>query len=138
MSRTMICLTYNSFCCTEALIETLISQFSSLNLLKNSIWVVSKISFACSSYWFHAIFRHITSLAFDETREFFIQYSYIIFLTYSPSLYLYGFLQITIQQASSSFTSICNRNLWCLCKHFCEVTNSSAIFFTKRFSLVLD
>ena len=40
------------------------------------------------------------------------------FLTSSPSLSLYSCLQITIQQESSSFTSICNRNFLCLCNVF--------------------
>ena len=60
------------------------------------------------------------------------------FFNISPSLYLYGFLQIALQQASSSFTSIFNRNFWCLCKVFREVPSSHAIDFTKRFSWVLD
>ena len=48
----------------------------------------------------------------------FIQYSYIILLISSPSLSLYGFLQITIQQASSSFIPFCNWNFLCMCIFF--------------------
>lgn len=118
--------------------KTLILWFSSMNLLNNSIWVVSKICFACSSNWFCAILNHITSLAFGETHEFFIQYSYIILLTSSPSLSLYGCSQITAKQANSSFTSICNLNLLCLSNVFHEVPYIFAINFTKQFSLVLD
>ena len=138
MSRTVIGFTYHGFCWTKALINTWISRFSSLNLLNNSIWVVSKKCFSCCLYWFHAILLCITSLAFGETREIFFQYSYIIFLTFSPSLSLYCYLQIALQQVSSSFTSICNQNFWCLCNFFRQVPKASAIDFTKRFSLVLN
>ena len=138
MSRTVIGFTYHGFCFTKALIETSILRLSYLNSLNNSIWLVSKKYFGCTSYWFRAILLRITSLAFSETHEFFIQYSYIVFLTFYLGLSLYGCLQIALQWASSSFTSICNRNFWCLWKVFREVPNAHAIDFTKRFSLILD
>lgn len=120
------------------MIDTLIPWFSSLNFLNNSIWVVFKICFGFYSYWFHAILRHITSISFGKTRKYFIQYSHIIFLTFSPSLSLYGCLQMPFQQAHSSFSSIYNLNFLWLCNFFRGVPNSFAIDFIKRFSWLVD